>query len=91
MNFEWDENKNARNIKKHKISFQSAVWVFQDPYRKEYYDEKHSIDEERWATVGMAKDILYVVYTERDEGNTIRLISARPATKREREDYYGDC
>ena len=88
MNFEWDEKKNAVNKKKHKISFEAAIDVFDDPFRKDYYDESHSIDEARWITIGMAGKILYVVYTERDFGNTIRLISARIATAAEKEEYY---
>ena len=90
MKFEWDENKNRINKKKHGISFDTAKLVFLDPDRIEYYDSAHSDAEERWITIGKAGNILYVVFTERDFGHTVRLISARLATKREREDYYGD-
>ena len=90
MKFEWDENKNRLNKKKHGISFETAKLVFLDPYRKEYYDDEHGDDEERWITIGKAGNILYVVFTERNFGTTVRLISARQATKREKEDYYGD-
>ena len=90
MDYEWDENKNAYNKRKHGISFEAAIDVFDDPYRKEYYDNNHSDSEDRWITIGKANDILYVVFTERNYGNTIRLISARRATKEERGRYYDD-
>lgn len=87
MRFEWDEEKDKINKKKHGISFDIAKHVFFDPNRIEYYDEAHSYDEDRWITIGKAGKILFVVYTERDYGNTIRLISARLATSEERRDY----
>ena len=89
MRFEWDEEKNGVNKEKHHISFEAAVDVFYDPYRLDDYDDKHSIDEERRIVIGKAGKILYVVYTERGT-DVIRLISARPATKKERMMYYGD-
>lgn len=87
MQFEWDEEKAALNLKKHGIPFEMAVKVFLDENRIEIYDEEHSIDEERYITIGLANDILFVVYTERHP--KIRLISARLATPRERLVYYG--
>jgi uncharacterized DUF497 family protein len=83
---EWDDEKDESNYKKHNIHFSVAAFVFCDPLRIEAYDEKHSEDEERYITIGMVSDVLTVVYTERNQG--IRLISARIADKREREDYY---
>ena len=85
--FEWDENKNKSNIKKHGISFQTASRVFDDVNRIEMYDEENSITEDRYNTIGMVDDILFVVYTERNE--KIRLISARIAEEPERRLYYG--
>lgn len=87
MEFEWDEEKERINIQKHGISFEAAVKVFLDQERIEIYDEEHSIDEDRYITIGMAGDVLFVVYTERVP--KIRLISARLATARERKVYYG--
>ncbi len=84
MNFEWDEGKRAINIQKHGIDFLSVVAIFDDPNALEAYDEVHSGYEDRYQIIGMAKPgILFVAYTERDEGNTIRLISARRAEKSE--------
>ncbi|MBQ9521786.1 MAG: BrnT family toxin [Oscillospiraceae bacterium] len=87
MLFEWDEEKAAANLKKHKVDFYDAVRVFEDDNRKEYYDAAHSDEEDRYITIGMADDVLFVVYVERRE--QIRLISARAANRRERRLYYG--
>ncbi|MCM1221602.1 MAG: BrnT family toxin [Lachnospiraceae bacterium] len=86
MEFEWDEQKELINIKKHHISFTIAKKVFNDVNRIEIYDMQHSIEEDRYNTIGMVGDVLFVVYTERKE--KIRLISARLATEKERSLYY---
>lgn len=87
MNYVWDKNKNERNYWKHGIRFEDALHVFEDPDRLEYYDDKHSIDEDRYITIGIADHVLYVVYTQRYQYT--RIISARYATTREEELYYG--
>ena len=84
--FEWDEAKAAANWKKHKVDFKDAMRVFEDEDRKEYYDIAHSDEEDRYITIGMADNILFVVYVERRE--TIRIISARHANRKERRLYY---
>ncbi len=84
-----DENKNRSNKRKHGLSFEQALEVFKDEDRIEQYDELHSDDEIRWQTIGMAHDILFVVYTKREE-DIIRIISARFATKEERDWYFGN-
>lgn len=86
MKFEWDEEKAKVNLSKHGISFETAEKVFYDENRIEIYDEEHSIDEDRFITIGMASDILFVVFTERRDN--IRIISARKATNYERGLYY---
>ena len=86
MQFEWDENKNQRNIRKHGISFEMATGVFFDEYRIERVDYLHSGDEERLYTIGRIESILFVVFTERKDN--IRIISARKATKEEEDEYY---
>ena len=91
MVFEWDEQKEQKNISKHGIDFSLAAHVFFDENRIEYYDEMHSIDEDRYITIGLINDkitVLFVAYTERDE--SIRIISARMANGKERKKYY-DC
>ena len=84
---EWDDNKNKINYKKHGIYFEDAAWIFLDENRYDDYDELHSDYEDRIKTVGRVGKILAVVYTER--GEKYRIISARYATKKEIDDYYG--
>ena len=84
MNFEWDEETNTLNKRKHKISFETAAHVFDDPDYIEMFE--HSIEEDRYIALGRIGEILFVVFTERKEA--IRLISARLATDAERGLYY---
>lgn len=86
MTFEWDEDKNQMNLQKHGIDFDTAILVFNDSQRIEIYDMEHSTEEDRYNTIGLVNDVLFVVYTERKDN--IRLISARLATKTERSIYY---
>lgn len=90
MLFEWDDEKEKINIKKHKLSFSTAALVFNDKNRIWWYDDLHSDDEDRYITIGMISqkpNIVMVVYTERN-GDKIRIISARAAQKNEKEAYY---
>lgn len=84
--FEWDSEKAEMNFKKHKVIFELAARVFLDDYRYDDYDEFHSDDEDRFKTVGRAGRILAVIFTERKD--KYRIISARPATKKEEAQYY---
>ena len=87
--FEWDEDKEQSNIQKHGIDFTIASQVFFDESRIEFFDIDHSTgDEERFITIGAVGRILTVVYTERSE--SLRIISARIATRKERNTYYGN-
>ncbi len=89
MEFEWDEIKNQINKRKHKISFETASLVFNDENRIEIYDDQNSkIDEDRYITIGKVKEILFVVFTEREDKT--RIISARFADNDEKEIYYGN-
>jgi len=84
----WDEAKNRTNRKKHGVSFEEASSLFHrgDDYL-EIFDDAHSDEEDRFIAIGpIKKGLVLVVYTERDE-DTIRLISARWATKREADLY----
>ncbi|HZY72034.1 MAG TPA: BrnT family toxin [Edaphobacter sp.] len=87
MSFEWNAAKAKRNLEKHGVDFADAVDVLSDNYGITLRDTFP--DEERWATLGTDAfgRLLVVVYTWR--GNTIRLISARKATPRERKEYEG--
>jgi len=86
LEFEWDEDKAVRNLRKHKISFEEAKTVFADPFTITIDDPKHSVKERRFIDIGMSAggNILVVSYTER---NKVRLISSRKATKSERKMY----
>jgi uncharacterized DUF497 family protein len=85
--FEWDPNKAKENLEIHGVSFDEASTAFRDTLSLAIYDPLHSEEEDRFVLVGNShKDrLLVVVHTERDEN--IRLISARKASKKEREQY----
>jgi len=85
--FEWDENKAKANIKNHQVGFEEATSVFRDPLNETSYDLDHSMDEDRYITIGWSnrRRLLMVAFTERD--NNIRIISARELTRNEREVY----
>ena len=90
MDFEWDAAKAAINLAKHGVSFHEASSVFDDPNSMTGYDPIHSEDKDRYLTAGISDQgrLLIVWHTDRDD--VIRIIGARKATKREREDYnYG--
>ncbi|MDR3363842.1 MAG: BrnT family toxin [Clostridiales Family XIII bacterium] len=88
--FEWDDKKNITNIKKHGISFKTAATVFCDSQSLLAIDPKHSDDEDRFVMLGMdlSQKILLVCHCCRNNGNTIRIISARKATKGEETQYW---
>ena len=86
MTFEWDDEKNKINLEKHGIDFETAMLVFNDLQRIQIYDMEHGTEEDRYNTIGMGNDVIFVVYTEQKEN--IRLISARIATKNRKEHYY---
>ncbi|MGD9654738.1 MAG: BrnT family toxin [Sulfuricurvum sp.] len=92
MKFEWDENKNQANIKKHGINFADAIYVFTDPFALNMPDSEHSENEERWIILGknLQSSILLIVHTYR-EGDSIRIISARKSTKNEQRIYEMRC
>ena len=83
--YEWDENKNQRNIQKHGVSFEEAATAFEDPNALTLPDEEHSIDEDRFFLIGFSTkaNLLIVSHCFR-EGQIIRIISARKAEKIEK-------
>jgi len=89
LTFVWDPKKSAANLKKHGVSFSDAAQAFLDPQRMDFYDAAHSsAEEDRWIYLGAAAGtVLFVVQAEPD-ADTIRIISARRALKREKETYY---
>lgn len=83
--FEWDDRKAASNLRKHRVSFDLARMVFDDPLAIDDVDEDEPEDRSR--RIGLAEGlVLVVVYTMR--GERIRFISARKASKREQENYF---
>jgi uncharacterized protein len=92
VRYEWDENKNDSNLEKHGLSFETASLVFDDPNSLSIPDRIEN-GEERWQTIGMIENIVIVMVahtfkleTESQE-ETIRIISARKATRAERQEY----
>ena len=92
MRFEWDPAKAASNAKKHKVTFEVAKTVFYDDFAVQFLDEEHSFDEERFLLLGMSSDarLLLVCHCEREDGDVIRIISARRATESEAQNYRGE-
>jgi uncharacterized DUF497 family protein len=90
MRIIWDESKNKENIKKHKVSFEEAETVFYDPNGKLIADPDHSEEEDRFIILGLSKmlRLLVVCHCYREDDETIRIITARKAVKKEVE-YYG--
>ena len=92
MRYEWDENKNKSNLEKHGLSFETASLVFDDPNALSIPDRIEN-GEERWQTIGMIENIVIVMvaHTIKLETDTqeeiIRIISARKATRVERQEY----
>lgn len=85
--FEWNQEKAASNIKKHGVSFDEAVTVFWDENALIINDPDHSEDEDHFILLGMSENLRVLVVIHCERGNTIRLISARTATKQERKQY----
>ncbi len=95
MKFEWDTHKEKINIQRHGITFEQASYVFADPFALNRYDNEHMENEDRWVLLGKSlnETILVVVHTFRDNDGIefVRIISARRATKREKQAYQKRC
>lgn len=87
--FQWDDDKNRTNQKKHGISFKEAESVFFDDKAIQFWDEDHSEGEDRFLLLGMSykMQILLIVHCYREGESIIRIISARKATKNESKNY----
>jgi len=90
--FEWNNQKASANKKKHGVSFEEAKSVFYDDFAIQFFDTENSNDEERFLMLGKShlSRLLLVCHCEKDEGETVRIISARKATAKERKLYRGD-
>ncbi len=89
IRFLWDARKNKANLKKHGVGFDEAQTVFYDPRAIQYFDPDHSEDEDRFILLGVSArlNLLVVCHCFREKDSVIRIISARKADKRERENY----
>ena len=87
MRFEWDEEKAKTNLRKHGVSFHEAATVFADPLSLTYHDPDHSASEHRYITVGVSRDGRGLMLAHADRAETVRIISARRTTRRERSQY----
>jgi uncharacterized DUF497 family protein len=90
LDFVWDARKATRNMERHQVSFEEAATVFDDPLFITFFDDEHSLDEERYITLGLSNRgrLLMLAHTERE--GRIRIISAREATKKE-EKFYAEA
>lgn len=85
--FEWDEDKAARNLIEHRVSFEQAALACRDPFAVEWIDEREDYGEERVNLLGLyGREVLFVAYAER--GENIRIITARRAERHEQDRYY---
>lgn len=87
MRFGWDPKKAAANLKKHGVSFEEGATAFGDPLSLTRFDPDHSDEEDRFVLLGATHQGRLVVVSHTDRGETVRLISARLATRQERKNY----
>ncbi|MGE0822683.1 MAG: BrnT family toxin [Candidatus Binatia bacterium] len=87
MEFEWDPKKEAKNIRRHKVTFSEAATVFGDTLSTTVPDPDHSEDEDRYIIIGLSQRARLLMVSHTERGERIRIISARPLTPAEREAY----
>jgi len=87
IEFEWDPEKEKKNIQKHGISFHEGATIFEDHFSWTFPDPDHSVGERRYLTFGLSPQGKTLIVSHTDRGKKIRLISARKTTQRERR-YY---
>jgi uncharacterized DUF497 family protein len=91
LKFVWDDEKYQKNLAKHGVTFEEASEVFTNFPLEVFFDPENSEDEDRYIAVGFSNDhrTLVVVHCEQLDGKQIRIISARPATKKEKRTIFG--
>ena len=87
LRFEWDARKAIGNLRKHGVSFEDAATIFGDPLALTFADPDHSVSEARFITIGQSHRDLLLVVAHVERGRTLRIISARKATRHERTIY----
>ena len=90
LRFVWDPAKAASNLRKHGVDFREAATAFNDPLSVSVPDPDHSLDEERWVLLGLSIAGRLIVVAHTEQGDEIRIITARPATRPERQAYEED-
>jgi uncharacterized protein len=90
MKFEWDPEKARSNLRKHKVSFEEAATALKDPMAATGCDPDHSVGEERFISFGVSERGRLLVVAHTEEEDTLRIISARVASKGERRIYEED-
>ena len=87
LRFEWDLNKAEANLAKHDVSFEEALTVFADPLARIFPDDEHSVEEFREIIIGHSAGMHLILVSFVEIEERVRIISARKATRRERQDY----
>ena len=87
MTYEWDSRKAKENLRKHRVSFEEAATLFLDPLTLTFPDPDHSEEEDREITIGVTARHRVVFVSHSQRGDRIRIISARKATRKERNEY----
>ncbi len=87
ITFEWDPEKASENLQKHGVSFEEAATCFRDPLSETIHDPDHSGSEDRYVLLGMSAQARLLVVVHAERGDNIRLISTRPANRREAAKY----
>ena len=87
MRFSWDTKKAASNLNKHGVSFEEAATVFGDPLSDTFPDPDHSLEDDRFVIIGASESGKILVVAHTDDGEVVRLISAREVTQGERKSY----
>jgi uncharacterized DUF497 family protein len=87
MQFEWEERKAAGNLSKHGVSFEEAATIFGDPLSDTFDDPSHSAEERRFITIGLSEKGRMLLVAHTDEGETIRIISARESRLAEKKSF----
>jgi len=90
VEFSWDRQKAASNLTKHRVGFHEAATVFDDPLAYSFADPDHSLEERRFLTFGLSRRERLLVVCHSYRGKTVRIISARCATRKERRIYEED-
>ncbi|HEX8735701.1 MAG TPA: BrnT family toxin [Pyrinomonadaceae bacterium] len=85
--FEWNKEKGNENFKKHKITFEEAATVFDDPFFIVFKDPQHSFREQRFIIIGLSDNLRYLFVSFAERASRARIISARELTAKERKDY----